>query len=148
MDLPEIDSLWNYADPVASERAFQELVPSARFSQADYFAQLLTQIARAQILQRRYLNGHATLDQVVPLLTEETPVANVRYLLERGRAWNDTGLADDASRSFEEAFRLARKRDLDVLAVDAAHMLGVMEPWERAVAWNHRAIDLAQTSAD
>jgi tetratricopeptide (TPR) repeat protein len=147
MDLPDIDSLWNYQDPAASERAFLELMPQAREDDA-YFAQLLTQLARSQVLQRRYEDGHATLDQVAALLTVQMPVARVRYLLERGRTWNDTNKTDAARQAFEEAYRRAIEGGLDALAVDSAHMLGVMEPLDGANDWNRRAIEIAQASAD
>jgi hypothetical protein len=63
MDLPDIDSLWDYRDPAASERAFQQALPLARNTgNAEYLAQLLTQLARSQVLQRRYQQATVTLD--------------------------------------------------------------------------------------
>ena len=148
MDLPDIDSLWDYQNPVASERAFQELLPLARRTPGEYLPQLLTQIARAQVLQRRYEDGHATLDGVVPLLSDDTPLAKVRYLLERGRAWNDAGRSTEARQAFEQAFEMAAAQGQDALAVDAAHMLGVMKQGDSAAAWNRRAIAIAMCSQD
>lgn len=147
--LPDIDALWTYDDPAAAERNFQELLPRAREAQNnDYLAQLLTQLARSQVLQRQYDKGHATLDQAAQLLTDDTPTANVRFLLERGRAWNDTGRVEQAKPAFEQAYYLAVKAGLDTLAVDAAHMLGVMEPFDVAAQWNLRAIEIAENSQE
>lgn len=147
--LPDIDSLWTYPDPVASEAAFRAIVPSARLAgDHDYLAQLLTQIARSQILQRRFDDGHATLDEVRAILSDRTPIARVRYLLERGRAWNDVGRAAEAAKIFEEAFELAIAVRSDLFAVDAAHMLGVMPPFEAAIRWNERAVAIAAESAE
>jgi tetratricopeptide (TPR) repeat protein len=149
MELPTIDSLWNYSDPAATEQAFLKIVPRARqLDNADYLAQLLTQLARSQVLQRRYAAGHATLDEAAGLLSDGTPVARVRYLLERGRAWNDRGQTKDARAVFEQAHELALAAGCEALAVDAAHMLGVMEPLAAAAEWNHRAIELAERSDD
>jgi tetratricopeptide (TPR) repeat protein len=148
MDLPDIDSLWDYRDPAASERAFQQALPLARNTgNAEYLAQLLTQLARSQVLQRRYQQATVTLDEVAAILTRKTPVARVRYLLERGRLWNDTGRLEDARGVFQLAYRLALNR-FDALAVDAAHMLGVMEPHQDAVEWNRRALLIAEQSGE
>src|SRR5438552_1713469 len=88
--LPDIDVLWNYGDPAATEAAMRRILPAAhREGSDDYRAQLLTQIARCQVLQRRFDDGHATLDEAFRLLSEQTPIASIRYRLERGRAWND-----------------------------------------------------------
>jgi tetratricopeptide (TPR) repeat protein len=149
MDLPDIDSLWNYGDPQATELTFQEILPQARLDgNRDYLAQLLTQVARSQVLQRRYEEGLATLDEVVPLLSDDTPMARVRYLLERGRVWNDTGQTEEAKSAFQEAHHLALQHGLDTLAVDAAHMLGVMTPFDEAADWNRRALALAESSQE
>jgi hypothetical protein len=48
----EIDSLWNFDDPAGSEKKFRVLTPSS---------EVLTQIARAQGLQRKFGEAHATL---------------------------------------------------------------------------------------
>ena len=104
MSLPDIDALWTFDDPAAAERTFQEILSKAREAQnVDYLAQLLTQLARSQVLQRQYDKGHATLDETARLLTDATPTANVRLLLERGRAWNDTGRIEEAKPAFEQA---------------------------------------------
>ena len=147
--LPPVDALWKYDDPVATEAAMLAVIPAARRSgNEEYLAQLLTQIARSQILQRRFDEGHSTLDAVANMLSDRTPVARIRYLLERGRAWNDVNRADDAATAFAEAFDRALTEKLDLLAVDAAHMLGVMPPYAQAVLWNRRAIAVAEASAE
>jgi tetratricopeptide (TPR) repeat protein len=148
MELPDIDELWNYKDPRATELAIREVLTRARLSgNRDYHAQLLTQLARCQVLQRRYEDGLATLDEVALFLSDDTPTATVRYLLERGRAWNDTNQTEEAKSAFERAFHLAVEQRLDTLAIDAAHMLGVMRPFDEAAQWNRRAIELAERSS-
>jgi tetratricopeptide (TPR) repeat protein len=147
--LPEIDSLWNYDDPSGSEANFRRVVSTATLPEStDYRAQLITQIARCQALQRRFEEGHATLDEVDELLSERTPTARIRSLLERGRIWNDTGRTADAALVFEQALHLAETEGRDALAVDAAHMLGVMQPYDAAARWNQRAIAIAEASGE
>jgi tetratricopeptide (TPR) repeat protein len=146
--LDEIDSLWDYSNPSGSERTFQRVLDASDGKNAEFQAQILTQIARCQILQRRMDDGHATLDQAARLLSDETPIAHIRYWLERGRAWNDSGRFADAAAAFVEAFQRAQAVNSDLLCVDAAHMLGVIPPYDTAVIWNQRAIAIAQRSAD
>ncbi|MHC4142031.1 MAG: hypothetical protein ACYSUF_09200, partial [Planctomycetota bacterium] len=50
-----IDALWDYHEPARSEAAFRELLDDAAVSgEQDYKAQVHTQIARAQGLQRSF----------------------------------------------------------------------------------------------
>src|SRR5438128_2095323 len=85
----EFDKLWDYAKPAETEGQFRALLPSAEASgDTSYLAQLLTQIGRAQGLQDRFDEAHATLDRVTTMLTDDMNLARVRYLLERGRVFN------------------------------------------------------------
>jgi tetratricopeptide (TPR) repeat protein len=147
--LPAIDSLWNYGDPAASEASFRQVLPDARRrGSPDYQIQLLTQIARAQGLQRHFVEAHATLDEAEALLTAETPVGRIRCLLERGRIHNSAGEPEKAGPPFEQVWDLARAEGQDFYAVDAAHMLGICNQGEVAVEWQLRAMRLAEESSD
>ncbi len=146
--LDEIDTLWDYSDPSGSERTFQRVLHGPNANNVEFRAQVLTQIARCQILQRRMDDGHATLDKTAQILSDQTPIAHIRYWLERGRAWNDAGRLADATAAFVEAFERAQTVGSDLLCVDAAHMLGVVPPYDMAVIWNQRAIAIAERSAD
>jgi tetratricopeptide (TPR) repeat protein len=148
-ELPDIDTLWDYSHPDVSEARFRELLPRAeRSGDRDYHLQLMTQIARAQGLGRRYDEAHATLDGVCERLGDDLPRVRVRYLLERGRCFNDTKKHADARACFVEAWELARAKGLDGLAVDAAHMMGIIEPGDEALAWNLKAMGHAKGSSD
>lgn len=144
----EVDRLWNYADPAASEAAFREALPAARDGGAETHAQLLSQLARSVILQRRFEEGFSLLDEAERLLSDETPAANVRVPLERGRACNDLGRDAEAAACFQTAFERASAAGLEALAVDAAHMLGVAPPDEAAIGWNEKALGIARASED
>src|SRR5947209_14337771 len=101
----DFEALWNYQDPAGTEAAFRELLPAAgERGDAGYLAELLTQIARCEGLQRRFDEAHATLDEVRQLLSKATPRAHVRYLLERGRVHNTAGEADSAKDDFRAAW--------------------------------------------
>jgi hypothetical protein len=87
-----------------------------------------------------------TLDEAEALLPGNAPVARVRYLLERGRTFNSSKAPEKAKPLFQEAWDLARKEGLDFYAVDAAHMMGIVEAPDRA--WNEKALEAAERSRD
>ncbi len=148
-ELPDFDKLWDYAHPDISERRFRELLPRALDSlDLSYLAQLLTQIARAEGLQRKFEDAHKTLDRVDKALPKTDGRTLIRYLLERGRVHNSSGSVDDAKRLFLQAFDLAVKSNEDFYAVDAAHMVAIVESSENQLEWNLKALDLAENSSD
>ena len=149
--LPDFDSLWDYDHPGATERRFRELLPAALDSRDfPYLTQLLTQIARAEGLQRKFQDAHKTLDRVekAMLKAEADDKTRVRYLLERGRVFNSSGKRDEARPLFLQALDLAAKSKDDFNAVDAAHMMAIVEPTEKQSEWNLKALDIAENSAD
>jgi tetratricopeptide (TPR) repeat protein len=143
------DSHWNYNDPEATEKKFRELIPEMTASgNKSHCLQLLTQIARTLGLQRKFDEAHEMLDEVEPQLSNEYPRARVRYHLERGRVFNSSGRPDEARDQFLKAFELAKISGEDDLAVDAAHMMGIVEKGEASVDWNVKAMKLAEGSSD
>ncbi len=148
MAILNIQSLWNWDDPAASERAFRGAAGEA-LSHADAL-EYETQIARAEGLQRKFDEAHATLDIVERALpaTTNAPVVEVRYLLERGRVFNSSGKPDKARPLFLTAWDKARAGKFDFLTVDAAHMMGIIEPPDAALEWNEKAVALAEKSPD
>lgn len=144
---PDFDRLWDYNQPEVSETRFRSLLDAARASgNPDYLAQLLTQIARAQGLQRQFDAAHRTLDEVQGMRGLGPTTARIRFLLERGRVFNSSREPERARPLFLEAFDLATAAGEDFHAVDAAHMMGIIEPPDRALEWNERAIRLAEQS--
>jgi tetratricopeptide (TPR) repeat protein len=149
--LPGFDSLWDYDRPNVSEKRFRDLLPAALDSlDISYLAQLLTQIARAEGLQRKFDAAHETLDRVEKSLRMEhaDDKTRVRYFLERGRVFNSSGNKDVARPLFQDALDLAEKIKDDFDAVDAAHMLAIVEEGEKSLRWNLRALDLAENSKE
>ncbi len=145
-DPPDIDLLWDYNDAAASETRFRELL--AKTTEADARLQVQTQIARAQGLQRKFDDAHKTLEDVERSLTKSSPLTAVRYLLERGRVFNSSNVRDKARPLFLQAFEKAQQAKLDFFAVDAAHMMGIIEPADEALKWNEKAVALAERSSD
>ena len=145
--LSDFDKLWDYNDPAATEQKLRALLPRAEASgDASYRAQLLTQIARAQGLQRKFAEAHATLDQAGQA---DQSLPRVRYLLERGRVFNSSGDPEKARPLFEQALEIATQSKLDNHAVDAAHMIAIVETDpQKQLEWNLRAMDLAERSTD
>jgi tetratricopeptide (TPR) repeat protein len=145
-DLPDFNAMWNYADPAGAEAKFRALLPQAETSADEgYRLELLTQIARAQGLQGKYDEAHATLDEVEQRLRDrELPVVRVRYLLERGRVFNSAGEPARSLPLFREAAERAERIPHWRYAIDAVHMVAIAEPSPAAqVEWNRRGIAMA-----
>jgi len=138
----DIDSFWDYNDPAASEQRFRELL--AKTTDRDSVLEIQTQIARAQGLQGKFDEAHKTLDAVVT----NSPRVEVWYLLERGRVFNSSGQPDKARPLFLAAWEKAQAGKLDFFAVDAAHMIAIVESPDNALAWNEKALALAGKSCD
>ncbi|MEE9131687.1 MAG: tetratricopeptide repeat protein [Phycisphaerales bacterium] len=108
----------------------------------------MTQIARAQGMQRQFDEAHRTLDEADAMIDSDMHRARARLLLERGRVFKSSGSADKAKPLFIKAWQLASGEGIDGLAVDAAHMVAIFEVGEKALKWNHKALDLANSSSD
>ena len=148
-ELPNIDALWDYQYPDSTEIKFRALVPEIKSSgNTDYYLQLLTQIARTQGLQRKFEDAHKTLNEVDSLLTDNTKTAKIRYLLERGRTFRSSGFPEKAKLLFLKAWDFGIANKLDLYAIDAAHMMGIVEPPEKQLDWNLKALELCEKTED
>jgi hypothetical protein len=149
-----LDDLWDYDDPTASEARFRARINLAEaggdLSEVDEAAaadEARTQLARALGLQDRFADGHAILDRIDVDHPAEDRV-RVRARLERGRLLRSGGDPAASVAPFEGAWALARSLGEDGLAVDAAHMLALVDAAPGEGAWNQRALDLADASPD
>lgn len=145
-DLPDFDSLWDYSNPAQTETKLREILP--QFPEGNERLELLTQIARAQGLQRKFDEAHKTLDEMEGQLAVDSSRARVRYLLERGRVFNSSKHPEEARPFFEQALTMAQELKEDFYAVDAAHMLAIVADPASSLRWNLRAIQMAESSAD
>ena len=87
---PDFMAQWDYQDPAATALRFRRLLEEAQ-DDLQYELELLTQIARTHSLQRQFAQAHQLLDEIEPRLTDATPRARLRALLERGRTFNSAG---------------------------------------------------------
>jgi tetratricopeptide (TPR) repeat protein len=104
---PDLRSLWDFGDPAASEQRFRALLPAAEADgDRGWHAELLTQVARAQGLQRRFDDARSTLDSARDLIDEHMHRARTLYELELGRVLNSSGDPAAARPHFLEAWSL------------------------------------------
>jgi tetratricopeptide (TPR) repeat protein len=143
-----IDDLWEYDDPAASEARFRAAIEGAEaVGDPGAADEARTQLARSLGLQGRFDDGQAILDRVEADHPGDDRV-RVRALLERGRLLRTSGDPAASAAPFEEAWSLAVALGEDGLAVDAAHMLALVEAPPGEEAWHQRALDLATSSPD
>ncbi|MDM5137246.1 tetratricopeptide repeat protein [Aeromonas salmonicida] len=146
---PDFMAQWNYQDPAASALRFHALLPEARTAaNLQLELELLTQIARTYSLQRQFAEAHQLLDEIEPRLTDATPRARLRALLERGRTFNSAGDKATARTLFEQAWQLGLKSKELYLAIDAAHMIAIAAPLDEQSRWHQLAMELAERSQD
>ncbi|MBK8549677.1 MAG: hypothetical protein IPL53_00940 [Ignavibacteria bacterium] len=109
---------------------------------------MLTQIARTYGLQMKFDEAHEILDEVEPQLSDEFYLAKIRYLLERGRTFRSSKQIEKSRPLFLEAYEIGLKHKEDDYTIDAAHMLGIIEPYKEAQDWNELAMKLAEKTKD
>lgn len=142
----DVRALWDFADPARSEQRFRAALQRAG---GDAALVLWTQVARTLGLRRRFDEGHALLDGLYSALPGAGAEPRVRALLERGRLWRSGGEPARARPLFEQALAQADAARLAELAIDAMHMVALVEPDPAAqLDWDRRALDRARGSAD
>jgi tetratricopeptide (TPR) repeat protein len=147
--MPDFDQHWNYNEPHTTEKKFREILISISLEKnPEEHLQLQTQIARTLGLQQKFTEAHAQLDEVQERLSNKTPLARIRYLLERGRVYNSSGEKEKALPLFLEAWDQGLASGSDFHAVDAAHMVAIAEAPENQLEWNEKAMALAEKSED
>ncbi len=145
----DFDKLWNYEDPAATEAKFRELLPAAeKGKDKSYYIELLTQLARTQSLQMKFDKAHELLDKAMKMITAEHIVPRIRFMLERGRTYNSSKEYEKARELFHAAYLQAEKYGEDNLAIDAVHMLGIVDKGEDSLKWNNLAIEMAERTMD
>lgn len=150
VELQDFDAKWDYGHPDSTEAVFRGYLPAARAGgDVNYLAQLLTQIARTQGLQKQFDAALITLAEADSMIAaaKGTPgieVAHVRALLERGRTYNSGKREDRGKVAFVTAWDEANTIGAEFHAVDAAHMLGIIESGAESLAWNQKAIAAAE----
>jgi tetratricopeptide (TPR) repeat protein len=146
----QVDALWNFDDPAAT--AMRLRGERARHApQSREVLEIDTQIARTHSLAREFTAAHALLDTVEPRLDSVDPRVRVRYLLERGRTFNSAGEPARALPLFSTAAAAAHAgaRASDAFyEVDALHMLAIAAPAGDQLAWNLKALAVADAATE
>jgi tetratricopeptide (TPR) repeat protein len=142
----DVDALWNFNDPAASEARFRDALAAAKGDEALI---LRTQIARTLGLRQLFDEAHRELDAIDSTLAPAGAEPRVRALLERGRVLRSSGKPSEANPLFVRAFETADAAKLERLAADALHMIALVEPQlDERIAWNRRTIDYARKASD
>ncbi|MET0351689.1 MAG: tetratricopeptide repeat protein [Rhizobacter sp.] len=149
----DLAPLWDFARPAVSEQRFLAALGDAA---GDDRLVLRTQVARTHGLRRDFARALALLDEMAPEVARAGPEARVRHALERGRCRvsaahpRDTVTPagrDRARADYEAAAALARQAGLDALAVDALHMLALVDGDPAGqLRHNREALSIAATS--
>ncbi len=147
--LESFDDLFT-GNPENIEKNLSALLPQAQaLENKSVYLQILSQIALAQAMQKKFDLAHKTLDNAETSLTSEYKLARVRILLERGRVFHQSDNTDEVLPLFKMSYELSRKHKFDFHTVNAAHMVAIVEKSvDKKIVWNKNAINLAQKTQD
>jgi tetratricopeptide (TPR) repeat protein len=149
----DVDALWDYGQPAASEQRLRAALATAS---GDDALILQTQIARTHGLRGDFAQAQAILDAIEPQLARAGAEARVRHALESGRtlssathppASQTAEVKATAKLAYLRAYETARAAQLDGLAIDALHMLAFVDtaPAEQ-LKWNRQALAVVEAS--
>lgn len=150
----DVSSLWTYSDPALSEQRFEAALAGA--STDDAFV-LRTQIARTWGIRGDFERARSILAPLQAQLPVVSAEAKVRYALELGRTYASTthppelltGENRERARAlYLQAFETAKAAQLDDLAIDALHMMVIVDsdPADQ-LAWNLKALAYMEQSS-
>jgi tetratricopeptide (TPR) repeat protein len=142
----DFSSIWDFQDPEGSLVRFQAKLASA--GDVDSEREIRTQIARCHGLMRNFEAAHIEIDAVLAEVRGSQSVAELRALLEKGRTLRSSGFPAEALPCFQAADDLALQLGEDALAVDALHMIALVDIPARSEEHHLVAIARAQASAD
>ena len=149
----DINALWDFSQPEASQQRFTAAMAEAN---ADERLVLQTQIARSYGLRRDFAKARQILAQMEPQLKGAVAEVQVRYFLELGRSFASAAhpkasqtpeAIASARQHFLQAYELAAAARLDYLAIDALHMMPLVDTEaDQALAWNEKAVAYMERS--
>ncbi|MBS1718346.1 MAG: hypothetical protein JSS72_11505 [Armatimonadetes bacterium] len=139
-----LDDLWDFGDPAASEKRFREALAAGSFDEA----QTKTQLARSLTLQKRFEEAQVVLDEVSRSLPQGDSVARARLLLEQGRVFRSSGNPEKGLPLFHEAAELSARLGEGGFEIDALHMVALADDPAKSEHWNRVAIERAEASND
>lgn len=146
---------WNFADPAASRQEFQSRVDSAESESTRQIWR--TQIGRAHGLEKDFTRARDVLEEIGAKFASISPGLEKHHLgsrhaIEWGRILNSEGDPASARPFFDRAFEEAEAAGAEGLAIDALHMIAIIEGRiggpSQSRGWNERAMALARQSQD
>jgi len=150
----DLSTMWDFAHPEISERRFRAALAVAS---GDDALILQTQIARTFGLRRDFVQAQKVLGEIESQLQKASFEAKAYYFLELGRSYTSAThppesqtdeVRQKASSAYLAAIQLAQEAGLDLLTIDALHMLAFVETTvEDQIEWNRRAIAAMQASS-
>jgi tetratricopeptide (TPR) repeat protein len=153
-DLFDLFDLWDYSNPALSEQRFRETIKTV--SKDDGLI-LQTQIARTYVLRRDFARAQEILGSIKDEVKKGSAELKVWYFLELGRTYTSVLHAPDAQAldnkekarsAYMQAFEVAKEARLDYLAIDALHMMTVVDTEPTAqIDWNLKALTYLKTSS-
>lgn len=145
-----INKLWDFHDPKLSESRFRERLAEEEKANSPLAErmEIMTQIARAEGLQQRFDDAHKTLDSVQKVLPSlNSTLVEVRYYLERGRAYNSSDKKEEAKKEFLQAIEAGKKGGHDYYTIDGIHMMAIAESdTAKQLEWTETGIKMAEAS--
>ncbi len=149
----DLDPLWNFDDPAASEQRFRAALQTAV---ADDALILQTQIARTYGLRKEFAKARALLHHIEPSIANAGTEARARFQLELGRTYASathppgsltTKATQRARAAYNSALDTAQDAHLDNLAIDAIHMLAFVDTApEDQLKWGQAALAVVEAS--
>ena len=143
----DVAPLWNFSDPAGSEQRFRQALAGAS---GDDALELQTQIARTHGMRRNFAEARRLLAGIEADVARAGAAPQVRWHLELGRTYASpvhrpediTPEGREKARSaFTQAFEKAKAARLDYLAIDALHMMVMVDPEPATqLAWNEKAL--------
>ena len=149
----EINDLWDYGNPELSEQHFRSSLDG---STEDERLILQTQIARTYGMRGNFTRAREILSAVEKKQAAASPEVQARYFLELGRTYASAAHSETdrtpgnlatARKHFLHAYAVADRAGLDYLAIDALHMMSMVETDPgRQLAWDEKALEYMERS--
>jgi len=150
----DLSALWDFSKPELTEQRFKAALAKVT---GDEELIVRTQIARTHGIRKDFSRARQILKSIKSRIDDAGPEPRVRYYLELGRTFcsathppeSQTESAKTQARAaYMTAYEIAQQADLDGLAVDALHMMVMVDTApEDQLSWNYKAIALVESSS-
>lgn len=150
----DVNAMWDFSKPATSEQRFRAALAGATPDEATI---LQTQIARTWGLRREFERAREVLAPLAERIAAAGAEAQVRYWLELGRTYASPAHRPEtvtresreiARGAYLRAFDIAKAGALDALAIDALHMMAMVDTEPAAqLDWGMKAIAYMEASS-